>query len=688
MLETFAAGIALGQAIEHHRCGRLDEAASLYRRILDAVPAHPDALHLLGLVASTQGRHREAVSLIGQAVTLDPSQPVYLANLGLALGRQGSHQEAAGALRRSLALRPCDAATLAKLGRALLDSGQPQEAIEPLGAALSGDYEQDAPTWNALGRAFAETGRTADGETCFRRALIADAACGEAWHNLGQLAFARGVWEEAAEPLRRATVLLPGEALPRRQLFETLLHLGARQAESGAWPQAAAAFCEAARVQPDSADAFFQAGVALSISGEIEASKASYAEAIRLDPGHVRAHNNLSNLLTGAGEPDEAIAHLRRAIEGDPDYWEAHYNLGIALADAGHAEQALACYDEVLRLRPGHADTRNNIAGILLSRGKAEEAIRQCDEALAIAPDHIDAAWNKALAQLTLGDFENGWRGYESRLRHQRFAARRFPVPRWQGEDPAGKRILVWAEQGLGDTLQFLRYLPLLAARGAAVTFECHDRLLPLIRHAATGAELVGRGQAGAEFDFHVPLLSLPLAFDTRLDTIPPPGPAIALPEDLLSNWRAVTAADGGRRRIGVCWQGNRHNYGGRRRSMPAATMARLAEAVPARWFSLQPDEPVPPGFEKPEREGCGLDGTAAIVSALDLVISVDTMVAHLAGLLGRPVWTLLPYGADWRWMLGRDNSPWYPSMRLWRQQRPDDWDGVIDRLAAALGPA
>ncbi len=425
--------------------------------------------------------------------------------------------------------------------------------------------------------------------------------------------------------------------------------------------------------------------MARSALGGFEQARADYTEAVRLDPSHVRARNNLSNLLTGAGRTEEAAAHLRAAIEQDPNYWEAHYNLGVALQDADRAEEALQCYTQVLRLRPDDADARNNIAGVLLSRGRLEEAIALYDEALAIQPTHPDAAWNKGLAQLTLGDFANGWRGYEARLRQKRFPARDFPMPRWNGEDLAGKRLLIWAEQGLGDALQCLRYLPLLAARGAVVTFECQDRLAPLLRHAATGAVIAKRGQAGTAFDFHLPMMSLPGAFETGLESIPPPGPEIRLPAELLDFWNSAAGPANGRRRIGVCWQGNRNNYDGRRRSMPAGTMARLAHHGRARWFSLQADAHAPDGFEKLEHHGTDLADAAAIVSALDLVITVDTMVAHLAGLLGRPVWTLVPFAADWRWMRGRCDSPWYPTMRLWRQPEPGNWDAVIDRVAAEL---
>lgn len=681
----FETGVALGQAIAQHQAGNLDQAAVIYRRILDVAPSHADALHLLGLVASSQGRHREAVSLIGQAVNADPAQPVYLANLGLALGRNGRHEEAIEVLRRSLTLRPGDAGTQVKLGRALLDAGRPSEAIDPLGAALNGDYEDDADTWNALGRALAEADRQADAETCFRRALIADPRAAEARHNLGQIHFARGEWREAAEQLRHAVALAPGEALPRQQFFDSLMAEGAACGGRLEWREAAAAFAEAAQVRPESAEAHFNHALARSALGDLDRARAGYTEAIRLDPSHVRAHNNLSNLLTAAGQTEEAAGHLRAAIALDPGYWEAHYNLGIALQDIDRAEEALDCYRQVLRLRPRDADTRNNIGGVLLSRGRLEEAIAMYDEALEIQPDHPDAVWNKGLAQLALGDFANGWRGYEARQRQKRFPARSFPMPRWTGEDLAGKRLLVWAEQGLGDALQCLRYLPMLSARGAAVTVECQDRLQPLVRWAETTATICKRGEAGTAFDFHIPMMSLPGAFATGLDSIPPPGPEIRLPGDLIDFWREVIGQANGRQRIGVCWEGNRNNYDGRRRSMPAATIARLGAVGGARWFSLQADVPAPDGFEKLEHAGTDLADAAAIVTSLDLVITVDTMIAHLAGLLGRPVWTLVPFAADWRWMRGRDDSPWYPTMRLWRQSAPGDWDGVIDRVAAEL---
>jgi len=460
---------------------------------------------------------------------------------------------------------------------------------------------------------------------------------------------------------------------------------------------AAALTREAVRARPDFTVAYNTLSVALRRSGLAQEAEASCREALRLDPDYAEAHNNRGAALRELGDFAGAEACCRAALRLEPDYAEARNNLGAVLAQLGRLEEAEGCWREALRLNPQYAAAHNNLGSVLASLRRPREALAHFARALAISPDYVGAHCNLAVAHLLLGDFENGWREDEWRWLAP-VHPRRFAQPLWTGEE-IGKRVLfLHNEQGFGDTIQFCRYAPLAAAKGRVIL--AIPRQLGRLLSSLHGVErVIVEGDQLPDFDLHCPLLSLPRAFGTRLETIPASVPYLAAPAGQVTAWRQRLAELPGLR-VGLAWASNPHSsqtaaaaMDRRRKSMALDQFARLAGVQGVSFVSLQKGEAAgqtlapPPGLAIRDwtTELEDFADTAALIEALDLVISVDTAVAHLAGALAKPVWLLNRFDACWRWLLDRDDSPWYPSLRQFRQSAPGDWDSVIARAAREL---
>lgn len=395
-----------------------------------------------------------------------------------------------------------------------------------------------------------------------------------------------------------------------------------------------------------------------------------------------------------AGAAGEAVALYDRALTVRPDSFEAHNNRGTALRELNRFEEALASYDRALTLKPDYAGALANRANVHADLRRFDEAFAGYDAALKLEPQLNEVLWNAALAHLVLGDLPAGFAKYESRWQNKlaQQNKRQFPRPLWLGETPlAGKTLLLYAEQGFGDTLQFIRYATLAAAQGARVIVETQPALKRLVAGVPGVSAVFGQGEPLSAYDLRCPLMSLPLAFGTTLDTIPATLPYLAAPVDAVARWRACF--DGARARVGLVFSGNPEHKNDRNRSIPLARLAPVVNTPGVRFICLQKDvRPADaatlqqmPQIETVAAELTDFTDTAALIETLDLVVTVDTSVAHLAGALGKPVWLLLPWLPDFRWLLDRADSPWYPSARLFRQPAMGDWDGAIDALAAAL---
>ncbi len=409
--------------------------------------------------------------------------------------------------------------------------------------------------------------------------------------------------------------------------------------------------------------------------------------ALRLDGSCAEAHNNHGAALKTLGRLDQAEQSLRRAVALRPGYLEALGNLGNVLKLRGDAAGAVDCYRQVLERQPDNATVCSNLGNALLALGHVEQAAECYDLALRQAPDLPAAHWNRALLWLQQGDFQRGWAEYEWGFAAGERPSREFQQPRWQGEPLAGKRLLVWAEQGFGDTLQFARYLPQLRQQGARVIFECQPELTALVRDSGVADTVIGGGdESPGDFDFQVPLLSLPGLLGARVDTIPAPGGYLLADPARVAAWSERLGPAQGLR-IGVAWSGNPQQPVNRLRACPAEQMLAALSGLPGvTLYSLQKNVDLTDArLVDMTADLHDFAETAAFVTNLDLVVTVDTAVAHLAGALGRTVWTLLSQPADWRWMEGDANTPWYASMHLLRQPRPGQWDDLLGLVRRIL---
>jgi tetratricopeptide (TPR) repeat protein len=507
-------------------------------------------------------------------------------------------------------------------------------------------------------------------------------------------AFQRAVASYRAGRLAEAERLCLQIIDARPDHFDALHVLAVVQAGQGRHEQALANYERALSLRSGHADALNNRGSTLLALDRLDEALASYEQALAARPDFPEALSNRGSALERLGRLDEALASYERALSLRPDFVDALYNRGNALKALGRHREALASYERVLSLRPRHADALNNRGQVLKELMRFDEALSSYDAALAVEPGHTMAHCNASALLLLTGDLRRGFREYEWRWKKAAVARglRAFAQPLWLGREPVGgKTILVHAEQGLGDTIQFCRYVPLLVACGARVIFEVQETLCALMSDFAAGAEVVARGRALPAFDLHCPLLSLPLAFGTELATIPSPSAYLRAPPRRTEEWRERLR--GTRRpRIGLVWSGNPGHERDRERSIPLHTLLPLLDAE-ATFVGLQKDVRAADAALLKERGdilplGAGLGDfadTAALVAVLDLVVSVDTSVAHLAGALGKPVWILLTHVPDWRWLLGRTDSPWYASARLFRQDASCTWDGVVARVRAAL---
>jgi tetratricopeptide (TPR) repeat protein len=648
---TVAEILLTGQ--HYQRAGALARAEQLYRQAVDADPAHAESWALLGSVCQAQGRADEAAEHYRQALRLQPDLPSAHNGLGIALARRGDLAGAEAHFRRAVGLRPGYAQALNNLANVLKEAGRPDEAL-----------------------------------ACYEEAGRREPGFATAHTNRGLLLLDLGRAAEAEASCREAVRLCPGSAGAHSGL-------GGALAAQRRWAEAAASCREALRLAPDLAEAHANLGAALAGAGQAEAALQSLREAVRLRPQSAAAHQTLGGVLAEQGQLDQALAHLREAVRLAPGSAPAQSALGQALLAHGDLGPALAHGREAVRLRPESADAHAALGVVLAEQGRLDEALACSARALALDPDHPEAHRNRALVWLQQGDFARGWPEYEWRWRCRELPPRPFPQPRWDGGPLEGKTILLHAEQGLGDTVQFVRYAPLVKARGGRVIVVCQRPLLRLLESCPGIDRLLAQGDPLPAFDVQAPLLSLPLLFGTDLSSIPAKVPYLHPDPALVERWRGPLAARPGFK-VGIAWQGSGRHRRDRVRSIPLEHFEVLARVGGVRLVSLQKG----PGSEQrralaglfPVAELPGLDEragpfleTAAVLPSLDLVVCCDSAVGHLAGALGVPCWLALPFAPDWRWLLGREDSPWYPRHRLFRQDRPGDWDGVFRRLADAL---
>lgn len=539
-----------------------------------------------------------------------------------------------------------------------------------------------ADALNLLGAILLAKGDAEGAIALTRRASAAAPEDVAPYVNLGNALQAAGRLDEAAEAFERASSLSPVTAEAGANLASVLNALGRHR-------EAAAAARRALAVQPAMAVAYVNLGNALLALDDADGAVAAYTAGLERTLGSAACHYNLGNALARRRDHEAALGHFRRAVEIAPARAEHHYNLAnAALALEGY-DEAIAAFRRAIAIESGYTDAHNNLGSALQSRGRLGESITSFRRAVALQPDRADAHWNLALALLQDGAFEEGWREYEWRWRNPDFTtpARDFGKPLWDGRPLDGKTILLYAEQGMGDTLQFVRYVPEVVALGGRVVVECQPPLVRLVETVAGIDHAVAGGDPLPDFQVHAPLLSLPRILGTTLESVPDRVPYLSAPHP------GPIGIAGDALNVGFAWAGSSSRRNDARRSVAPGRFRPLFGVPGVEFFSLQVGARAgeidtiadAPNVHPLPMQVSDFAATAAIVDALDLVISVDTAVVHLAGALAKPVWVLLPYARPYLWLTDRADSPWYPRARLFAQSRPGDWEPVFEEAAAAL---
>jgi tetratricopeptide (TPR) repeat protein len=530
-----------------------------------------------------------------------------------------------------------------------------------------------------------QQGRLAEARAGYEAVLQRDPNHAEALNLAGVIGFQTGQMEQGLMLVRRAIAANPNVAMPYANLGQALARLGR-------FAEAAEPLSRAAALDPGGARAHAQLGAVLLELGQDQAALESLDRALRLHPDMIEALTDRAVVLRRLGRPGESLDGLIRAARLAPGVAGVRYNLGTLLRDLRRYDEALAELDAAIGLQPAHAGAHYSRGVILAELQRSAEAIAAFDRAIALRSDYVEAVFGRGLSRLQLGDFARGLVDHEQRKSLPvRLGHRPYAEPEWlDGQDLAGKTLLLHHEQGFGDTFMFARYARLAEAAGATVTMSVQTPLVRVMRTLSPTIAVIGEDQRPERFDLHAPLMSLPLAFGTTADAVPAEARYLSSEETLRARWAERLPATG-RRRIGVVWASNRQNLRLAQRSVGLEAIKPLLD-VDADWISLQKD---PASGEADAFAALGgvhlgdqLDDfadTAALLDLMDLVVTVDTSVAHLAGAMGRPAFVLLAFNPDWRWFLGRADSPWYPSVRLFRQPAPGDWTSVVIEVKAAL---
>jgi tetratricopeptide (TPR) repeat protein len=651
----------LNLAVERHKAGKTAEAEKLYHEILAEQANHADALHLLGLLALQAKQYDKAIEFITRAVELRPDAPLFHANLGVALDESSRTERAIASYERALALNAVDPRTLSNLSNSLRKCGRYEEAVA------------------AARKAIALNGNYADAHANLASALLES----------GQL-------DEASDAAATATRLNPKLAIAHHLL-------GRAMTKKGQTDLAISSYKQAIALSPDFAEAHHAVGIAYFDKGDWDAALAALRRAVELKPGFAEAHFSLGCTLFARGELEASITQLESAVSLRSDFAAAFERLGIALLAKQRPDLAIGAFQRQVELQPGDPSAHNNL-GDAYSENADFTAAENCfRKAIDVSPDHAMAHWNLALTHLIRGNYAEAWNEYDWRFKVPKFRLRTVEVTgrTWDGSLLDGRRIVLWNEQGLGDTIQNVRFIGEVARRGGKIVLACRRELVKLFAGLKNVERCLPDSEAMPPHDVNCSLVSLPRVLGTRLESIPNEVPYLSADSESTEKWKRRIPNDG-RLKVGLIWA-NRANPTDR--CPPSPDWGVLASVPNVWWCSLQKPianertqgkwkvgpgslrpEP-PPGVELTDwtEELRDLSDTAALMENLDLIVCVDTAPAHLAGALGKRVWLLLKYVPDWRWMMDRTDSPWYPTMRLFRQPRPGDWKTPLMEITRQL---
>ena len=638
----------INQLLNLYNSGNLE---AVVKQASSLTEQYPDAFiiwNILGAANKGLGKTVEASEAFKKATELNPTYADGHSNLGVTLQEQGKLEEAIEAYTKALELNPNYAEAYYNMGVTLKNQGKLDEAIEAYNKALSLKPDH-AKAYNNMGNALQEQGKLDEAMASFNKALAIKSDYAEAYNNMG-------------------TVLK----------------------DQGKLEKAIASYTKALSLKPDYAKAYNNMGVTLQEQGKLDEAIEAYKMALAIKSEYAEAYNNMGTVLKDQGKLDEAIEAYKMALAIEPDYTDAHNNMGNVLKDQGKLDEAIEAYKMALAIEPDYAEAYNNMGSIFQEQGKLEKAITSYNKALSLKPDYAEAYYNMGNAYNLKGEIQKGLELFEYRFKKQKVPTR---APReklhWNGSEPIkGKEFLVYEEQGLGDIIQFCRYLPTLVKQGAKVTFKVTQKLHAILQTMDSGVTLSTTDADEGQIDFEAPLMSLPHLFKTHLKTIPSMNPYLYANHGRTKTWGERLHTD--RFKIGICWQGSKSkiDIG---RSFPLSLFEGISKAPNVELISLHKGEGehqikdisfdlTTLGADFDADQDAFLD-TAAVMMNCDLIITSDTAIAHLAGALGCQTWVALKHVPDWRWMLDRSDSPWYPTMTLYRQKNPGDWACVFEAI-------
>jgi tetratricopeptide (TPR) repeat protein len=653
---------ALTEATRQIQAGNLHPAEEICRQVIETTPNHAQALHLLGVISQQVGRNEDAVEYFGRAIGANPDLIAAHGKMGLAYQALRRFDQATACFQRALRIEPGNVLSRFCLGDTRLKQGMLDEAADCFRQVLQLQSDH-APSLFQLGHVLKAQGNLAGAAECYRRILAARPDHGPTHCKLGHVLMAAGRHEEAAGSYRRA-------------------------------------------IESDPRDAEALNGLSAVLIGQNELEQAfrRLQQAIEINPGDSSVHNNLGVVLAKQERFEQAAASYRRAVRLRPEYASAHKNLAAALSALGEARQAADCYRRAIELNERDAEAHTGLAGALVDLGLADAALVSYATAIEIDPRYVKPHADRALVLLKRGDFAAGWSEYEWRLKSG-CRAPKSQLPVWDGSPLAGRRILVYAEQGVGDEVMFASCLTEVVDSAARCIVECDRRLAPLFARSFPSAIVIGRSdeidaQSVPELDggdVRVAMGSLPRYLRPTPASFPN-APSYLVPDpNLQQKWRGRLADLGDGLRVGISWRGGKTPSIRRARSTELAQWKEILAVPGVRFVDLQYGDSTDElaavrselGVEVLDFDDSDplkdLDDFAAQISALDLVISVDNSTVHVAGAVGVDAWVLLPPYSNWRWIEGREDSPWYPSLRLFSRAEDERWGSVFQRVAEAL---
>lgn len=634
--------------------------------------------------------HADARKIYARIVELDPGNADAWLMLGAIDGECGAVDRAIGFCRRALGIQPDNVDANFILARLLIARGGLDDAADCLDRVTKQDPEH-GEAWSALSGIFMQRQVFSEAVRCGRQAVRLLPGQVEVYVALCAALTAENQLSEALEVAQKATALDPRNVVSWRALARVHEH-------RGAWREAAEVYHRCVTIDPSSWEVWLDLGRALQNAGDLPSAERALQQALDRNPTSAETLRHLGNVYSGQKRGDAALSSFRQALQLNPNAPEIWTDFGNLQQELRDYDEAKNCYDRAIALAPCNPEAHFNL-GVLWQRlGDMDLALSSFKKAIDSRPEFVEAHWYTAFILLSRGEFERGWDEYEWRLRQKEYVPRPIRQPIWDGSSLDGRRVLVHDEQGYGDTFQFVRFLPFVAARGGEVVFECHRGLGTILRGCRGCDQLIERDAADAvprvPFDTHIHLMSLPAVLGIG-GRIPAEIPYIRPDPGLVQSWRERLAADR-RFKVGICWAGSANHTNELNRACSLADFYPLSQLPDVSLYSLQlgpgseqafnpPDGMYITEFTKEMDRAARFVDTAALMQNLDLIISIDTSIVHLAGALGRPVWTLLCATPDWRWLQGRRDSPWYPTMRIFRQKEPGNWSDVFAEVADAL---